>query len=139
MSRNISLGSQTSICSWFCGTGKNWGSLLLSQMVMSLFVLTAKGSYPSCKPHIVKYFRVLTSFPKFILPTWDGPRLHTGRNPKNKIKKTCGLYLMNIGEQLSSITELKNICEKKNLKSKDYKGKKSSTAHQSCMSPSNVS
>ena len=71
----------TSMCSWLCGTGMNWASLLPSHMVMSRFMLTAKGSKPSCRPQMVKYFRVLTSLPKFILPTWQTPRLHTGTNP----------------------------------------------------------
>jgi hypothetical protein len=34
---------------------------------MSDFTYTQKGSYPSCKPHMVKYLKVSTSCPKFSL------------------------------------------------------------------------
>lgn len=92
----------TSMCWWLVGTGTNWGSLLLSHMVTSRFMLTANGSYPSCRPQMVKYFRVLTSLPKFILPTWTTPRLHTGIKPGDGQRKsnTCtktklfGLYYL---------------------------------------------
>lgn len=71
----------TSMCWWLGGTGTNWGSLLLSHMVTSRFMFTANGSKPSCRPQMVKYLRVLTSLPKFILATWQTPRLQTGIKP----------------------------------------------------------
>lgn len=82
--RDILSWARTSMCWWWWGTGTNWGSLLLSHMVTSRFMFTANGSKPSCRPQMVKYLRVLTSLPKFILATWQTPRLHTGMKPGNR-------------------------------------------------------
>lgn len=43
----------TSISGWSSGTLKKVGRRLLNHMVTSLFMLTAKGSKPSCRPHMV--------------------------------------------------------------------------------------
>lgn len=66
---------------WSAGTFANWGRLLLNQVVISLFMLIANGSNPSCRPQIVKKRRLPTSCPRFSLPTWDIPRLQTGIKP----------------------------------------------------------
>ena len=43
----------TSICGWSFGTLTNVGRRLLNHMATSRFMLTAKGSKPSCRPHMV--------------------------------------------------------------------------------------
>lgn len=44
-------------------------------------MLIAKGSKPSCRPQMVKYRRLLTSWPRLRRPTCDRPRLQTGMKP----------------------------------------------------------
>lgn len=48
------MKDKTSMWLWLVGTGMNWGKLLLNHMVMSLFMLMAKGSNPSCNPQMAK-------------------------------------------------------------------------------------
>lgn len=46
---------------------------------------TQNGSYPSCKPQVVKYLRVLESCPKFKRAFWPAPNVIAGTNPSPDI------------------------------------------------------
>lgn len=42
---------------------------------------TQNGSYPSCRPHVVKNFNDSDSWPKLSLARWPGPSVKAGTKP----------------------------------------------------------
>ena len=48
---------------------------------------TQKGSYPSCRPHMVKNLKVSTSWPKLSLQRWPTPRLQAGTKVSPQISE----------------------------------------------------